>query len=368
VNTSTGTARKEWTYELRADTAMVSTPTRIASGVIDELGLRAVGRGSRRHEPTPEAADAYQRGLIVARRLESKADLDLAMTYFRKASAADSLYAEPYAMGAFVHQLASGLAGVPPTYAYPIADSLAWRAIQLDSNNAEAHAAFGFAEGVTAWRWEVGEREIIKALELDPNSPLAHLDYSILLATRGEQLRAIDEVNAAIRVDPQDAPKYLFRMLWYTQLGEPDSAIASFRQAQSKAPGFLFEGFFIGDAYRHRGMLDSAIALDSLASVGQGYPTPGLVMSLFARRQRDDAERAYHELEIAAQTGRFQLPEEVARAAEVLGDRDAALRWLGVAKSQHSDIMLLERYFPEMQSLRQDPRYRAMLREMRLPF
>ena len=50
-----------------------------------------------------------------------------------------------------------------------------------------------------------------------------------------------------------------------------------------------------------------------------------------------------------------------------LGDRKATLAWLVQAKEMHSDMILFCRWLPDMQPLLQDPEYRKLLDEMRLP-
>ena len=105
-----------------------------------------------------------------------------ALSYFQEALRADPRYAEPYAAAATMFQVASGLDGVPPDYAYTNGERMARQALEIDSLNAEAHATLGWALAVLRWDWSGNLREIQRAIALDPSNATAHSPSPIQIA------------------------------------------------------------------------------------------------------------------------------------------------------------------------------------------
>ena len=212
----------------------------------------------------------------MLRRLSSKADLDRAIRYFDDAVLIDPQYADAYAAAAAAYQFASGLDSVPPTHAYPKADSLARHAIQLDPSNATARAAFGWAAAVLRRDWPLAQREIERAVALDANNAFARTNHGYFLAARGDLRRATEEAAAAIRLDPAFALASVTVSILYVMRNLPDSAVATLNRFQEVAQASTFSGFFLTDAFRLKGQLDTALALDRAAAAAARRSTPGL--------------------------------------------------------------------------------------------
>ena len=90
---------------------------------------------------------------------------------------------------------------LPSTEAYPKAIASAKRAIDLDSNLAEAHAALGQASTET-WNWTLAEQESRRAVELNPNLSEAHLQYAVYLLNIGKVADGGTEARLAQELDP----------------------------------------------------------------------------------------------------------------------------------------------------------------------
>ncbi len=72
-----------------------------------------------------------------------------------------------------------------PTEFIPKAKAAAQKAIEIDDGLAEAHAELGFIIFRFDWNWNAAENQCKRALELDPNSADAHLNYAQLLSYTG---------------------------------------------------------------------------------------------------------------------------------------------------------------------------------------
>ena len=64
--------------------------------------------------------------------------------------------------------------------------------------------------------------------------------------------------------------------------------------------------------------------------------------------------------------GKFVSPSEVARIFVVLGERDAVMEWLTKACEERVGDMIYVKWWPEFEPLRADPRFRELLRHMKM--
>ena len=93
----------------------------------------------------------------------SVANLENAVALAPEWAAAHAKLARTY------HWIASSYEELAPEF-YPKSKRAALRALELDPNEAQAHASLGFVLFNYDWDWEGAERSIQRALALDPNS------------------------------------------------------------------------------------------------------------------------------------------------------------------------------------------------------
>ncbi len=86
--------------------------------------------------------------------------------------------------------------------AKPKARAAAERAVQLDSNSAEAHTSLATFDLFYEYDWAGSEREFRRAIALNPNYAFAHDQFGMLLAFVGRYDESIAEGNRAIALDP----------------------------------------------------------------------------------------------------------------------------------------------------------------------
>ena len=114
--------------------------------------------------------------------------------YFRKAIELDPNFAEAY-----VELAAAESTSVLPS---PEAEALIEKALQLDNASAEAHATYGFIRLFHHFDWVTAERELDRAIELNPNSVTAHHWKGVYLSLRGRLDEAKAEMHRALDLDP----------------------------------------------------------------------------------------------------------------------------------------------------------------------
>ena len=88
------------------------------------------------------------------------------------------------------------------------------------------------------WDFPAAEKDLLRAIELEPNSDLAHEQYGSYLAVRGRFDEAIAESKIALEIDPnsfwlqRDRARILYLARRY------DEAILQFKRVYRGVPGF----------------------------------------------------------------------------------------------------------------------------------
>ena len=90
---------------------------------------------------------------------------------------------------------------MPPGEARQKATDAATKAVQLDDSLAEAHAALGYVF-MFNWEWQRSEKELHRALALNPSFAQAHLYYGQYLSAQGRMEEAVAEHRIALELDP----------------------------------------------------------------------------------------------------------------------------------------------------------------------
>ena len=113
-------------------------------------------------------------------------------------------------------------------YAWQDAERGFRRAIELNSNNALAHLELGAAVLVHHDRFEEGLDEVGRAAALDPLSPYVNTEFGRALLLAGRFSEAVDQLSKAIALDPdRTAPYTLTGRALYLQ-GKVAEALLAF--------------------------------------------------------------------------------------------------------------------------------------------
>ena len=214
----------------------------------------------------PEVAEAYLKGRSLWN-ARSKRALEQAADAFRTAIRMDPAHAQSYSGLADTYAVQASLGFVPARDGYPLARDAAQRALRLDPGLAEPHASLGRVK--FSYEWDDGqaaEQEFLRALAINPGYATARQWYAVLLATRRELDKALNEAQLAALSDPLSpiihwnvARTYFFR-------GEHDAALAAIaRGALELEADFPMALVLAARVYAQQGRLDDARrALDTI--------------------------------------------------------------------------------------------------------
>jgi tetratricopeptide (TPR) repeat protein len=251
----------------------------------------------------------------------------------------------------------------------PLAKAAVRRAIELDESVAEAHATLGVILALYDWDWTGAERELIRSIELNGASPVCRDVYAFYyLRPVGRIEEAISETQQALSLDPLSI---LFRVhlafLFYLQK-KYEHSIAQFRKVLEMSPQYYLAHAWMGNVHALAGQFDEAQACYGRAreaDTNSKFIDSLEAMTLAMAGRRQEAAVLLDRITQRAASD-YISPVSIAYVCTALGDADRAFENLDRAVFDRDPSLLGLKSNPIFESVRTDPRYRAILRKMQL--
>jgi tetratricopeptide (TPR) repeat protein len=315
-----------------------------------------------------EAHELYLKGRYFWNKRD-QAGFTKAVDYFQQAIAKDPTYAAAYAGLADSYALSGGFNLIPVEQAMPRARAAAEKALQLDSNLAEAHASLGLIAPFNNWNWADAEQHYQRAIELDPNYATAHHWYAEgYLMPVGRADEAITEIRKAQELDPLSAviATDLGKELYFVR--RYDDALVELRRALELDPNFVSAHNWISDTLLEKRMYSDAIAeLEKTKPFREERVYVRQTAYLYARMGQRAQARAALAKSVQLSKGKQVSSGAIALTYAALGDKDESFQWLEKACTERSSFMTSLKYWTVFDPLRGDPRFADLLRRVSLP-
>ncbi len=362
---------KSYESDLRDVLALQSDVARtIAQEIQIQLTPQEKARLAGTGPVDPGAYEAFVKGRHHWYRRSPDA-LKRALHYLQQATAKDPTYALAYAgLADAYNSLGWDLFAIlAPAESFPKAKEAAKRALELDPNCAEAHAALGWAATAYDWDWVAAETEYQRAIELKPQYGPVHIWYSHFLKAMGRTKESFEESRRALECDPLGLVLNMHMGWHYLYLREYQQAIEQLLKTLELEPGFIPARMFLGEAYEQMGMFAEAIAeFEEVVNLANRQPIylAGLGHAYAVSGNRDEALNTIQELNQLS-TQKFVPARGVAEIYVGLGDKEQAFAWLDKAFEQRNGWLLHVKENQRYDSLRTDARYIDLVRRMNLP-
>lgn len=341
----------------------------IAQRISEKLKIKLSGedkqRLSRRATVDPKAWGLYLQARYEWNKRTPEA-LRSAIKLFQQAIDHDPNYSLAYAGLADSYVLLGGIYDVvPPLESIPVARAAARRALELDPELAEPHAALGVIHHEFEWRWGAAEAEFRKAIELNPNYATAHQWYGMFLVYRGRFDEGLREVRIAEDLDPLSMVIKADIAQAFFMAGRFDESIRQSKTVIDMFPGFWFPHLFLGLAYEQKSMLPEAItSVERAVELGGHAGAVGTLAYLYARAgRRADALALLAKIERAS-AEQYVSPFTFFAVHGALGDMDRAFLYLDRAFEERSSWMTVLHVLPTLRPVRSDPRFAAMVEKV----
>ena len=345
----------------------------IQSEVAEQIAARmetrvTTGERSRLNRKPTDDVEAYNLYLLGRHHYNkvTPADFTKAVDYYRAAIARDPKFGRAYAALADAQFYAgAGYWGVRPHDTYPEAYAAAKRALELDPSLAEAYGSVGMFRGWYDYDWNGCEAALARAVELNPSGAMLHVLFAMQLAAEGRFDEALAMRDMACRLDPA-AMVVRGNASWILYLTRRmDQALADGRSLRHLDPSSAYGAFSHGLICAQAGQPDEAIAAFRDGVILSGRGSLYLVMLAYALavgKKPDEARATLAEVE--GRTAEFIWPMGLAFAYAHLGETDTALDHLERAYEERVGWMNLIGREPALDILRGHPRFEAIARRI----
>jgi serine/threonine protein kinase/Tfp pilus assembly protein PilF len=280
-----------------------------------------------------------------------------AKEHFERAIAHDPAYALAYAGLADFYIGCGSFDVIPPRTAFSQARALVHKALACDPSLVEARGAMAMLFAIADYDWASAEREFLAALEIDPGSSFVRYRYALwLLRTLGRFDEAEREMRRALEQDPL-SPLYHWALgIVYYCAGKIDEAEARLEAGLELDPNNLLLLWIAAASKLVMGDAEAAVTLAQrgAAVFGSASGLAGILALAYARTGR------------TAEIGPLldgRIPNYAAALARyALGDWDQAFAALERSFDARESGALTVFYDPLLEELRRDSRFEGIRR------
>jgi Tfp pilus assembly protein PilF len=256
----------------------------------------------------------------------------------------------------------------------PKSKEAARKALELDESLADAHVAMAYVHWDYDYDWSGADKEFKRGIALAPSSGVVfyntdvHTNYCQDLTTAGHLEEGIEECRRGVERELLSfyANEVLGRSLYYAR--RYDEAAEQLRAAVGMEPNYWLSHMVLGMTYEQQGNLSGALEeLQKANKLESEMPWPLAQLGyLYARLGRkSEAEQVLQELTRRSER-RYVSPYFLATVYVGLGRKEQALTSLEKGYAERSMFMTMIKDDPELDPLRSEPRFLALLRRMGL--
>jgi eukaryotic-like serine/threonine-protein kinase len=297
----------------------------------------------------------------------SEEGLQSSIKYFQQAIDRDPVYALAYA-GLAVSYATLGVNYLPPSEVFPKAKVAAETALAVDSDLPEGHSVWGAIKVFYDWDWVTAERELRRALEINPNDATAHQVFAYCLEVTGRPNEALAEIQVAHELDPLSLVINCDVGIRFYFAHRYDLAIEQYQRTLEMEPDFPIAHVWLGRAYEQKGMFQEAVRAyqkqvlilsgdgERAAALGHAYAVSGLMGAL--RHQLSELKQL--------SAHRYVAPLDIASIFARLGEHEQALEWLEKAYQDRFSLLPWLKLDPRFDSLHSDSRFVTLLKKIGL--
>jgi TolB-like protein/tetratricopeptide (TPR) repeat protein len=338
----------------------------VCTAVADVLHVRL---GSSIRERRPGNMEAYIQYLKGAHLLKKRRPVDIrrAFEYQQEAIRLDSEYAEPYYGAAMYYNVSAAFGALPPQSALLEAVKLVSKGLALDESSVMLHSTLGMAR-MFQWRWAESEQAHRRALSLEPANAFPHMCYAILCSFLGRHDEAVLHADKSVELDPLDLMTN-FRLVQANYYARRyHEAVRTGRIAIELTPDSPFTYFYLAMSMAAIGLKDDAWeAANTARKLADGLPVGEGYFGYLAGMLGKEAEAR-------TVAGQLQARREKGYSAAIpiawtylgLGETSAALEWLDTSFAERDPFLGSLLVFPAYDAIREQPRFRRLVHQLKL--
>ena len=339
----------------------------IGNSIFGRFGSSRTTYESKRGTFSEEAYRLYLQGHYLVEK-KTQRDAKRAIEVFDLALKLDPTYAQAWAGKANAHCTFAHTGGIEPNVAFETAKPALDRAFELNPNLPEAHAVRGIITFDYDWEFEKGLESFRRSIAIDPNYEMAGRAYATRLALAGHHEKALAEIKTAIDIFPNSIMHQMDYASVLYQSRRFDDAIIQLHRVLELAPNMQLASNLMWICYHLNGDHDQAFKwfLKNQEMRGSQPNVIEAYRGTFDRSGWDGVLQKFSEISRADYSpGQYnKTAYQNLIASAFVGDSDAAVSFLSDGLNNRDLWIPYAMHDPAYEGLRQDPRFREMLRKI----
>lgn len=313
----------------------------------------------------PEVYESYLKGRFSNG--NSLADVEKSIAYFQDSIQHDPSFAPAYiGLAESYQKMATVFIGARADEVRPQVVTASQKALQLDPNLGEAHALLADVYQ-KQWHWAEAEAEYKRALALNSNDAVAHLNYANWLVCQGRPEEAVAWAQSALQLDPLGESSSQIGWILF-QAHRYDEAERQLRSVLGVHPNDATALWYLGFVLTANGHFQDAVpVLEKAVTLSNRSPAvlAVLIRAYAQAGRRTDALRLLEEMKQQG-TQRYVPAGAFVNAYLGLGENDEALTFLEQAYKEKSNILQYLVSHPFFAPVQNDPRFRDLVHRVGL--
>ena len=248
--------------------------------------------------------------------------------------------------------------------AFQKAKTAALKALELDPSLSEAHVSVASA---LLFQWADAEKELQRAIALNPSNAMAHQWYGYLLSALGRFDEAIAEMKRALELDPLSSNKQNSLAATFYRAGRYDEALEHFREVPEADVNSAYRHHRMAAIYERKGMQKEAVAeIVTALRIKHQNELAAAVQSKFVSSGYSSAKETFlwgdlQENQRQAKDGLLPLAVTIAGDYALLGQTKKAFEWLEKAFREREHGLMYLKVDDRFEALRSDPRFQSLV-------
>jgi serine/threonine-protein kinase len=289
--------------------------------------------------------------------------------YFQKAIEKDPSYALAYSGLADCYTILGVYSILPPKEALAKAKAAAVAAVAFDDELAEGHTSLGFVRVCFDWDWAGGEKELQRALELNPGYWVTPYWYGIMLTSMGRFEEAEKQIRHGMELEPL-SPAVMHEAAWNSLASRRyDEAVERCSKGLEIDPNYFLLRYWLGLTYvAQRKYAEAIRELQSAADLsrrGVSWVVGALGHAYAISGNTAEALRILEELKDRAERETVDFLS-LAMIYAGLGDIENALLSLERSCEARGMVALFTKVDERFDPLHSEPRFQQVLKRMNL--
>jgi TolB-like protein len=356
----------------RKQSDLVTLQSEIALDVSSKLKTKLSGTDESKITKTftanPEAYKLYLKGRFYWLKFPAK-EFEKSRDYYQQAIDVDPNFALAYAGLSEYYGFGAANGSLPPDENWPKSEAAANKALALDDTLPDAHNALG---GVKQFNFDDAgaEKDLLHAIELNPNYVEGRSHYSFLLVQMGRLQESLAQSKKVVELEPLSVRYNRTLAVRFFQIRQYDPAIEQFQKALELDANDAFTHELLGNAFEQKGMQKEAVAewskalrltedIDLAVILEQAYASAGFNSAI-----RSLWQKKLERLDEKARRGEYVPAMNYVLAYTRLGDKEKAFSWLAKAEHERNGLIFDVKFDPIYNYLKDDLRFQALVKKI----